>query len=160
MRAKPKLATTAKTLATLTLAVFLALFITNMTFQVLLNRQEKKRNELIDEINKNSYVEEQIRGISSATNLYKETVDSNPDISEHLSSIVGTIQDDLTINSIDYDREHSNYEINLSTNSAPVYASMLSKMLNIEQVDSVVVDFVSYKPVVNRYTGNFIINLK
>ena len=160
MKAKPKLATTAKTLATLTLAVFMALFITNVMFQVMLNRGEKKRDELVEEINRNSYVEETVKGISYATNLFKKTTKTNPIVSEHLKEIVNIMTKNLVINSIDYRRDHNEYVMNLTAAKATSFAKMLVEILNIEQVESIAIDFVEYDTHDNEYSGEFTITIK
>jgi len=160
MRARPKLAVTAKSLAYLTLAIFGALFITNMVFQAMLNQQEKQRDALVEEISKNAYVEDTVRGISSATNLYKQTKANNPDISDDLSKIMKAFENNLEINSIEYKRKDRSYGINASTSKATAYAPMIADILSIDQVNSVTIDYVAYKPQVNKYTGNFVIKLK
>ena len=64
------------------------------------------------------------------------------------------------LNTLAYNRGKNTYEINTTTNKASDYALMLAEVLNIEQVKSITIDYVSYEPQLNEYKGSFIINLK
>lgn len=160
MKSKPKLAVTSKNLAILTIVIFGALFITNMVFQIMLNRGEVKRDELISDIQKNAYVEEQVRGISNATNLYQDTKNTNIEVSKHLPQIVSSLEENLVVNRIFYKRDKKQYLINASTFKATSYAGMIAQVLQNEYVDSITLEFVDYKPQVNKYTADFSIKLK
>lgn len=160
MKAKPKLAVTSKNLAVFTLIVFGALFVTNMGLQLMLNRGEVTRDNLIEDIRKNAYVEEQVRGISNATSLYQTIKSSNTKVSNHLPQIVSSLEKNLEVSRIIYKRDQKQYLISASTNKATSYAGMIAHVLENEYVDSITLEFVDYKAQADKYTADFSIKLK
>ncbi len=160
MKASPKIAITTRNLVYVTAVVFSVLSVTNFVLQNKLNIGVEKRDELIETIKKNSYVEDQVRGISGATKLYKDIKNQNLEVSYHLRTLVGVLEGTVTANSISFNRDKKYYEINASTNKATAYTTMITKLLDNEYIESMTIEFVDYKPQTNEYTADFKVELK
>ena len=160
MRAVPKVFSTTKNLVYATALVYTSLFITNFVMQGMLDRGVEERDELIVVIKKNAYVEDQVRGISNATKLYRDTKTHNLNIFTHLKPLVDVLEDTVVINSITFDREDNYYTVNASTNKATSYATMIRKLLDSERIESMTIEYVDFKAQINEYTADFKVTIK
>jgi len=160
MKAIPKIFSTTRNLVYATAILYTAISITNLVVQGMLNKRVKQRDELVTVIKKNAYVEDQVRGISNATKLYRDTKYNNLMISDHLRPLVSVLNDTVEINSIIFKRDDGYYTVNASTNKATSYASMIGKILQNEHIDSMSIEFVDYKAQINKYTAEFKVIIK
>ena len=160
MKARPKIAKTTRNLVYATAIVFGVLFIINLILQQQLNKGVKERDELIEVIKENAYVEDQVRGISKATKLYENTKASNLDISLHLNDLTEVLGGTVVVNSISFDRDKNYYNVNASTNKATAYATMIGRLLESEYIESMTIELVNFKAQTHEYTADFKVNVK
>ena len=160
MKARPKIARTTRNLVYVTAVVFIILSIINLVLQLRLNAGVKKRDDLIEDIRRNSYVEEQVKGISHATKLYKSTKAQNPDIAPHLKELVEILEETVTATNIRFVRKNNYYLVMATSDKATAYATMITKLLENEYIESMTLDLVDYKSQSNEYLAEFKVAIK
>ncbi len=160
MKAGPKIARTAKSLAIVTVVIYAIFFAINMFLHGLLESGAQTRDEHIKAIEKSSHVENQVRIISSVTKLYKDTRLQNPDVGESLEHVVGVLEETVTIKELIYERDRLTYGLLAEANRATSYARLIAGLLESDDVDSIALNYVEYIPTSRIYKASLEVQMK
>ena len=160
MKAGPRIAKSARTLAIVTAAIYMIFFVFNMVLQTLLDKEAKTRDEYIDTINKNSYVEEQVKTISRVTKLYKDTKMQNPDIAPSLQHVTKSLEATVNIKELAFNRDDLTYEALVEARRATSLAMLIQKLLESKEVDSITIEFVQLSPKEEIYNADLLIQMR
>jgi len=142
MKAGPKIARSAKTLAIITAVIYSGFFALNMFLHGLLEEGVKTRDYYVEAIERNSYVEDQVRIISRVTKLFKDTKLQNQEVGESLEHIDGVLERTVTVKELTYKRDSLTYELNADASRATSYAHLIAGLLESEDIESITLNYV------------------
>jgi len=160
MKATPKIARSAKSLAIVTAIIYALFLIVNVSLQYKLDNYAQKRDEQLQTNNKYAYVEERIKEVSKVTKLYQDTKLQNQDVTESLTPIAKALAYGVDVESLSYDRDDLIYEMEVSAPRATTFAILIQNILESEHVKSVTIEYVIYISSSQDYSAGLEVAIK
>lgn len=160
MKAIPKIAKTAKTLATVTLVIYSVFFIADLFLQILLNDLVRERDSLLEQNSQYVHIENRVKEISKVTKLYKDTKLQNQDVSDSLEWISQVLEPKVEVKEFSFDRDDLLYELEASSPRATTFALLITEVLENENVESITIEEVNYISVNREYEAKLAIEIR
>jgi len=160
MKAGPKIAKTARTLAVVTAVIYGAFLLINLVLQGFLNSQLLIRDTHIETIERNAHIENQVKKISKVTKLYKDTRLQNPDVADSLEQIAKALESTVSIKSLSYKRDNLTYAVLAEANRATSFALLIAQLLESEDVESITLDYVEYLSGNRKYSASLELQMR
>lgn len=141
------------------LGLFILLFLTDATYNNQLKKINLKLNEVTNEIEALSSVEQEAAQIYRLTETYKGNKSTSRKISSQVATLINS-NDAVTLKAFDYSKEKNTYNISLTSNEVISFAYYIASVLDGGFADSIVINSVALDNSDSAYVASLTVNIR